>query len=333
MFDKAARLAKRFLLGWMARLAISIALLGFLLTYVDLRQALDVLRNADPWLILLCVLLIAFGRVVVAYRWHLLVRIASPEVGLGALIRLMFVSSFLSFFMPGAVGLELLRVYGLARGTTLALAVSSVLIERLTALCALAALALVGLALAPVDLPRELSLAAGTILVLITVALIALLVPRLRGLLLIILSGRTLRPLRRRLEAIFEQIDLYRARPKVLVWVALLSVALQLVRVLEKIVLAPALGIDIPFTYFFVLVPISLFVILLPISVQGLGVRETVYVVLLGAAGVDSAAALMLALLGFLLATAVATAPGALLYAHGGLAVSKTPKLGGKASS
>jgi glycosyltransferase 2 family protein len=325
MPGKSMSLVNRLRLGPKARLAMSIVLLGLLLSYVDLRTAFNALRNVDPWLIALCTLIIAVGRILVAYRWHLLVRVGNAAVGLGALIRLIFVSSFLSAYMPGAIGVELLRIYGLARGTTLALAVSSVLVERLTALCALAALALLGLALAPVDLPQEVSMSAGIVCALVTGTLIALFIPPVRDLLLIPFQGRALGPLRRRLGRIFEQIDHYRARPRLLAWLALLSVAVQLLRVLEKIVLAPALGIDIHIMYFFVLVPVALFVTLLPISIQGLGVREAVYVVLLGAIGVDSAAALALSLLGFLLATAVNTVPGALLYARGGLALSKMP--------
>jgi hypothetical protein len=53
-------------------------------------------------------------------------------------------------------------------------------------------------------------------------------------------------------------------------------------------------------------------------------VREGVYVVLLGAVGVDSASALTFSLLGFLLRTAVTTVPGALFYIRGSIAVPTT---------
>lgn len=99
---------------------ISLGLLALLLSYVDVGAALSVLGNVDPWLILLSVLLIVAGRILIAHRWHLLVRVANPEVGFGALLRLTFVSGFLGFATPGAVGVELVRLYGLARGTGMA---------------------------------------------------------------------------------------------------------------------------------------------------------------------------------------------------------------------
>jgi hypothetical protein len=72
-------------------------------------------------------------------------------------------------------------------------------------------------------------------------------------------------------------------------------------------------------------VPISTFLSLLPISARGLGVRESVYVGLLGVVGVDTAAALTLSLLSFVIASAVGLLPGALLYATGGIGVSTAP--------
>ena len=171
------------------------------------------LRNANPWLVLACVFLVAGGRILVAYRWHLLVRIANPAVGFGKLLRLTFVSIFLGFAAPGAVAVEVIRVYGLAHDTGLAFALSSVLIERLTAMSALVCLLLLGLMLGPLDLPQTLDLIAGAALGLILITLVTLFVPWLRALPLLLLPGSVLSPLRAGLESVLTQIDLYRSRP------------------------------------------------------------------------------------------------------------------------
>lgn len=325
MLDRLIRVASRFRLGLKARLAIGFGLLGLLLVYIDFGDALRVLGSADPWPILWCVLLVVTGRLLIAHRWHLLVRISNPAVSFWALLRLTFVSGFLGFAAPGAIAVELIRVYGLARGAGMALALSSVLVERLTALVALVGLLLLGLILGPLNLPEALSLWAWAAFVSVIVALLALFIRRLRALPLLLLRGRSVAPVRARFEALFAQIDLYRSRPTLLAWVVLLSITLQVFRVLEKIVLALALGIDVEPIYFFVVVPISIFVSLLPISIRGLGVRESVYVGLLGAVGVDAAAALTLSLLGFLIGSTVGLVPGVLLYATGGVAVSTSP--------
>jgi uncharacterized membrane protein YbhN (UPF0104 family) len=250
MSARVKRLAFRLRPGPKAKLAISMVLIGLLLSQIELGAAVEALRNADLSLILGCVLLIVVGRILIAYRWHLLVRAASSKVSLGSLIRLVFVSGFAGFWTPGGVGVELLRVYGLARGTGLALAVSSVMVERLTALCALLGLLLLGLALGPVDLPRAVSLSAGALFALALVSVIALAIWPLRNPPTLPSLGSTLAPLRKWFKAVSEQVLLYRSRPMLLVWVILLSTVLQVLRVLEKVVLAPAVGIHIDFMYF-----------------------------------------------------------------------------------
>ena len=212
------RLAFRLRPGPKARLAISIILIGLLLSQIELRAAVEALRNADPWLILACVLLILVGRILIAYRWHLLVRTASSKVSLGSLIRLVFVSGLPGSRTPGGVGIELLRVYGLARGTGLTLAVSSVMVERLTALCALLGLLLLGLSLGPVDLPRPVSLSAGALFAIALVSVIALAMWPLRDPPTLLLFGPTIAPLRKWFKVVAEQVLLYQSRPMLFFW-------------------------------------------------------------------------------------------------------------------
>src|SRR3546814_10451691 len=69
-------------------------------------------------------------------------------------MRLIFVSTFLGFFLPGGIGGEVLRIYGLSRKTAdLGMAVASVVVERFLALVALSMLVFLGLVFAPPDLP------------------------------------------------------------------------------------------------------------------------------------------------------------------------------------
>jgi len=237
------------------------------------------------------------------------------------LLRLVFVSGFLGFFVPGAVGVELVRVYALARLTDLAMALSSVLIERLTALVALAAIVLLGLLAAPIGLPDAVGTAAAATLALLLVVILGLFARRLRPFYLTLLTRPLLVPLRAHLMAFFQQIDAFRQAPRLMLQLAILSVGLQLLRVFEGIFLAVALGVDVELAYLFVIIPAGVLVTMLPISLGGLGVREAMYVALFGAIGVDAASAFTLSFVNFLLVVVVLLLPGAVLYAFGGLAL------------
>jgi glycosyltransferase 2 family protein len=317
-------IARRNIQLWIwLRIVISCTLIVLLFSYIDYADVLAVLDRAILWPILVSGLIALGGRLLVAYRWHILVRTASSEVGFGKLLRVVFVSGFLGFFMPGAVGVELVRVYVLARLTHVTLAFSSVLVERLTALLALVGIVLLGLLVAPVGLPDAIGTYAVPTAALLCLAVLSLLANRVRALYLALLTGPMLAPLRSRLVAFYRQIDAFRQTPSLMTQLAALSIGLQLLRVLEGVALAVALGVDVELAYLFVIIPAGVLVTMLPISLGGLGVREALYVALFGAIGVDAASAFTLSFVNFLVGVIVLLMPGAILYAFGGLALNQ----------
>lgn len=301
------------------RLIGSFLLLFFLLSGIGYTDVFEILSRATLWPILLCILIILGGRGLIAYRWHLLVRTSTTDVGFLRLLHVVMVSGFLGFLMPGAVGVEVVRVHALARRTDLTLALSSVVVERLTGLLALIGFVLVGLLFAPINLPGMIGVAVVVVIAVLSVTAISLFVHPVRTFYFALLAGRMLTPLRERLIKFYRQIDSFRNATWLLPQLAALSIALQLLRVLEVIALAVALDVQADLAYMFVIAPLGIFAMLLPISFGGLGVREALYVALFGAIGVDAAPAFTLSFLNFVLSTMFIVVPGGILYAFGGL--------------
>jgi glycosyltransferase 2 family protein len=81
-------------------------------------------------------------------------------------------------------------------------------------------------------------------------------------------------------------------------------------------VLSRALHVEIGLAPFFLIVPLAVFIMMVPVSINGIGVRENVFVFFLGAFGVAEATGLAFAWLeyGTLLLQALA---GGLVYAAG----------------
>jgi energy-coupling factor transporter transmembrane protein EcfT len=90
----------------------------------------------------------------------------------------------------------------------------------------------------------------------------------------------------------------------------------QIAAVLILWCLGNGLGVDVPVTYYCVLVPLVSLLMLLPISVNGMGVREGGTVLLLMPLGVDESAALTLAFLWFTTGVAVSLL-GGVVYLFG----------------
>jgi hypothetical protein len=93
-----------------------------------------------------------------------------------------------------------------------------------------------------------------------------------------------------------------------------LSLLLQLSVVLYFILVAAALGLQVPKLAFGLIVPLVLFVVMLPISLNGLGLRENALVVMLGFYGVGTADAVALAWLVYV-STLLFTLIGGIAYA------------------
>lgn len=314
---RAERTSRR--LGRWLRIGLSFGLLGFLLAQVDLGQALEAVAEARLDLLLAACAILLGSRLIAAVRWYLLLCGRHVAVTLPAVFRLMFVSNFVGYFMPGSIGVEVVRIYGLAKATAdPALSATSVLVERLVALLALVLLVLAGAASRPPGLPADIDRFAWISLGLVLLGSLALMAPPTRGLAFAMLPGGRLARIRRAMQRVFAALDIYRSQPWLIVVSFAIALIFQLMRCASVAVAATAFGHPLPFAFILVVVPIVLLISLLPISIAGLGVREAGFVYFLGLGGMPAAVALPLSLVQRLF-TILVTLPGAWWYMRRGL--------------
>jgi uncharacterized membrane protein YbhN (UPF0104 family) len=93
----------------------------------------------------------------------------------------------------------------------------------------------------------------------------------------------------------------------------MLSIGVQLLRVLQAYLLGVAIGIDVPFSYYLLFMPAGLIALMMPISLAGFGAPQGLIVWLLQPRGVPEADALALSTL-IVLSGIMANLPGAALY-------------------
>ena len=88
---------------------------------------------------------------------------------------------------------------------------------------------------------------------------------------------------------------MYQGKPQAL-WRGLgLSVLLQINVVTFYWALSQALGLEINYGSWFVIAPIAIFVMMIPLSINGIGVREAIFIFLLSQWDVTNSTALALA--------------------------------------
>jgi len=284
-----------------AKIAVSIALLGYLLSTTDLDALQRRVRAGDTFLLALAMALYAAILAISTWRWRVLLEAQGYTIPLAHLSGSYLVATFFNNFLPSNIGGDVVRVRDSSRltgSTTTSLAV--VAIDRILGLGALYVLALVAF-LTGGPMVREL---AGARSVLLALGLV------FGGLAYVFFrpgiarrvvsaSGLTRLPWAlKRFETVQSAVHVYRAQMHA-VWMAFLgSVALQAIVVYYYFTVARALRIPLPLSACFLMVPLCTLVQTVPISFNGWGIRESVFILYFRQVGLGRDSALAFSLVG-----------------------------------
>jgi len=263
----------------LAKLLVGVALTALVLYWSHPAQILDAVRAAEWRWLGLAVALVFVDRTLMAMRWiDLLVALApGTRPPLGAVLRVFFVSSFVSNFVP-SVGADLYRAYALSRHDVhLAESTASVLMDRALGVLSVVLLAAAALPFAAVKGRGELLAMLGVMgaVCLIAAAVVfsekaAGAVRRVAGLIPIALLHRVT-------AALTEAVRAYAHHHAAVVRVLALSVAVQVFRVLQAWCLGRGLGIELPLATYFAFIPLIVFIMQIPITPNGLGTTQLAF--------------------------------------------------------
>jgi glycosyltransferase 2 family protein len=308
---------------------LTLAAVAYLVWKIELSQALDVLGETDLGWFFVAVAIMVLTVPVLAARWGLLLRSQGIEERLGWLTRAYFVAYTAGQLLPTSLGGDAVRIAETARrhaGRT-AVVTGTVVLERGlggAATVFLGAIAFV-LSLGRYDVSAYLWLEG--IFVFGTLALAFVFFarsarPLLRRLQPLLARARLAEPLR----AFYEGIHHYRGRPRLLLGVLALTLAVQAVRVLAIWGTAKAVGIELGVLAYYVLGPLLFLVMLVPFTLNGIAVREAFFVSFLGSLGVGADQAFAAGFL-FFLVTVIMALPGAAVLAWEGVRGGTRPRV------
>ncbi|WP_171060851.1 lysylphosphatidylglycerol synthase transmembrane domain-containing protein [Poseidonocella sp. HB161398] len=300
----AARDKLRPYLPFAVKLCISGGLIYYLLrTQIGNSQdILAAMAQADPALLLLAFSLNTIGYLVCSWRWQILLRAQGFAVPLIELIRAYTIGIFFNSFLPGLMSGDFMRAMDISdRVPSYTRSFLILFVERLTGLFGLLILALLALPL----IGREVAFQSGIGWTLIAATcvlagLTAVFFSKVLRRVMLYLTGW---PLLRRLSGIIRNIsetsDAFASRIRVVYGCIGISVAFQANVVAHYFLIGQALGIEVPFYAYFAIIPVSLFVLMIPATVNGIGIREHIFIYLFGQFGVAPQLALSLAWIAF----------------------------------
>jgi hypothetical protein len=262
------------------KLAVSLALLGYLLSKDDLGQVLARVRTGDPMLLGAAVLLYAVMLLLSTWRWGVLLAAQGYPAGLRGLSASYLVATFFNNFLPSNIGGDVVRVRDSARitGSTLT-SLAIIAVDRILGFGALYTLALLAYAFGG-EQERGLFGARPVIWGLGGVFLVLGYVffrPGTARRLLALARLHHVGFVRERFEVLQSAVHVYRNRLPSLLLAFGASLGLQALFVGYYFCVAQALHIALPLSSCFLMVPLCTLVQAVPVSFNGWGIRETVF--------------------------------------------------------
>ena len=303
MFDESRRasLRRRALLA--VEVVVSIGLLTFLLSRVDMSALWATARRASVAWLAIALGLYFFNVLTSAWRWQLLLRAQGVQVPARTLLSSYLVAGFFNNFLPSTIGGDVMRIRDTARpAQSKTLATTVVFVDRALGLMGLVLVAALGATVAMVMEGQEASpiwpyWLWGAFLVGLTAAVPVVLAPD--GL------ARLLRPLTafhpewvgERIQKLTAALARFRASPGALAGCFTGAVIVQMLLVGFHFAIVYALDMPITFWDLAVIVPISFIIQMLPVSLNGYGVREATFAFYFSRLGVPISSALLVSLM------------------------------------
>jgi uncharacterized protein (TIRG00374 family) len=272
------------------KIVVSAGLMAFLLYKISLPELAAAVRGLDRRLLLAAVSAFFLSNILGALQWYSL--LSADGVGLGFVraFRFYFVGLFFNNFLPANIGGDAVKVWDVSRyGGGVYQVIAVTLLDRIIGifcLCLLATLSALYL------MSRGPLLPYGWYLVIFA----GCMAPAL-GLYFFKPLGRLvravvarIRPLSidTRMAAILDHLSAFKARKALIVRLIGLSLVIQALRVSTHILVGAALGLPmdtIVLCQFFVFIPLLSLAMIPPVTINGLGVREGLGILLFAAAG------------------------------------------------
>ncbi|MEP4378232.1 MAG: lysylphosphatidylglycerol synthase transmembrane domain-containing protein [Alphaproteobacteria bacterium] len=293
-----------------AKLAVSVALITWVLGGIDFAEVLGKLADAQiPWIGLAALFFAAIVALGTA-RWRLVLRSLNVELPATTALRLFLIGMFFNQTLPSSIGGDAMRVFYLWRtGVGVQTATNSVLLDRIIGLIVLivATTAITPLLVEKLDNPIA------------ATGLIAVLTGGWSAVVMLCVFDNSLTRRFQHIRIINFAILLSRdavalcLRPGVAIPTLCLSIAIHAATIALAWSLDHALGGEAGFLVYMVAMTPTILLVSIPISIAGWGVREQILVILLGALGIGATQAVSVSIL-FGIVLLVGGLPGGVLW-------------------
>lgn len=304
----------------MLKIAVSLGILAYIfLKVVDFNLLWKELITANPLYFGAAVLVYFLVQGLSTWRWHMLLKPQGLDVPFPRVLAYYFLGMYFNFFLPSAIGGDVVKVYYLNKETKqLSASASSVFFDRDIGMGGLVLIALVTALLAE---PGRMSINGVPLVPIFALIAVGFLAANLAifyrptyNLLHRLLSLFKMKRVDDRIERLFNSVNVYRNRWGMITATMVMSLGVQVGCAIVNLLAARAIGItEAGLADYLVFIPAIGLISMIPISVGGTGLREASYILMFSSVGVGRPQALALSIL-WLGVIAITSLPGGIVY-------------------
>jgi uncharacterized protein (TIRG00374 family) len=284
------------------RVTVSVLLLAYLIRLSAFTEIARAFSRINPLYLLGFFALYFTSVFFTSVRWRILLRTWDIEARLGTLFRYIMTGLFMNNFLPGSLGGDAYRLYSGGRDTgKLEAVAATIFYERVLSYASLVTLGLVALSIRA-DLASDWTfwLLLGSVFLALTGLTAVSTLPAF-GMWAENFVSRFPFAEKLRLKDWVHSFRFKVRHPGMLAIVFLLSFLIQFMDIFAFHLVGAAIQLPVKFSDLLLFVPLLYLAILLPLSVNGIGIRESVFVLFAASWGITSADAVAFSLTVFAL--------------------------------
>lgn len=294
------------------KIVVSIALIIFILSKIDLCKMIIELRSVNIIFILLAFLTQLLAIPIRSFMWKTSLLVQKINAPLSLLMTLNLITSFFNNFLPTTMGGDIVKAHKMSKysGKTIE-SIASVIVNRLCGFFALITFSVFGVIFG-FKLIKETNIASVVFILLFLSIFFILFIfnKKLIEKFKFIKKVTIFFDKKNMLAQFYESFYIYKSDKKNLFFIYMIALLAQFIVLIYYYVIILSLNLNIPFLYLMIVVPLICILEMLPISINGIGIRECAALFFFTKVGVAPHLAVLIGLINFLLRTIVSLIGG-----------------------
>jgi len=298
------------------KIIVSVSLIYYLLNKIGFKRLAEIFSEIEIGWLLFALILVTASNLLGVLQWRFLLKNSNIKISYPKALVYYYTGLFFNNFLISLFGGDIFRVYDITRHSGKnSTAISTVFLDRLIGLMAMVFLALIfGIISVKILHSNYILVPVGGFFIFLLFIILFFYFKNFAKKFQLVTEKILPKFIFQKLREVYNGINYFKNHRMLILFLLLNSLIIQLLRISSHYIAALSLNINnISIWYFYIFVPVIFVTALLPISIGGLGIRESMGVVLFGYVGITSGLAFSIEFVAYLIGV-FASVPGGIAF-------------------